>query len=101
MADFSLSNPTHFPSNGGGGGGGYRSGPGGFSRSFGGGSFGGGSGGGAAERGGGGGDHAAGGGMRSFPKNQMCKFWTNGTKCPWGDSCNYAHGEVGCVLVCV
>eukprot|EP00752_Nemacystus_decipiens_P003062 g2839.t1 len=89
VADFSLSNPTHLPSNGAGGGG-YRSGTGGFSRSFGGGSFGGG--GGAAERGGGGGNHAAGGGMR-YSKTQMCKFWMNGTKCPWGDSCNYAHGE--------
>eukprot|EP00903_Cladosiphon_okamuranus_P016558 g15275.t1 len=84
VADFSLSNPTHFPSSGGGGGGGgggYRSGTGGFSRSFGGGSF------------GGSGDHTTGGGMRSFGKNQMCKFWASGTKCPWGDSCNYAHGE--------
>lgn len=89
MADFSLSNPTHLPSNGGGSG--YRSGTGGFSRSFGGGSFGGG---GAAERGGGGGDHAAGGGMRLYSKTQMCKFWTSGKKCPWGDGCNYAHGEV-------
>ncbi|CAM9375136.1 unnamed protein product [Ectocarpus sp. 6 AP-2014] len=23
----------------------------------------------------------------------MCKYWTSGTKCPWGDACNYAHGE--------
>lgn len=89
VADFSLANPTSLHSNSAGG---RAVPPGGFSRSFGGGSFGGG-GGGAAQRGGGGGENAA----RYFGKNQMCKYWTSGTKCPWGDACNYAHGEV-CVL---
>ncbi|CAM9245740.1 unnamed protein product, partial [Scytosiphon promiscuus] len=88
VADFSLVNPTSLPSSSGGG---RSAASGGFSRSFGGGSFGGGgggAGGGAADRGGGGGDHA-----RSFTKTQICKYWASGATCPWGDGCNYAHGE--------
>ncbi|CAN0072601.1 unnamed protein product, partial [Hapterophycus canaliculatus] len=39
----------------------------------------------------GGGRSAAPGG--SFTKTQLCKHWASGATCPWGDGCNYAHGE--------
>jgi hypothetical protein len=26
-------------------------------------------------------------------KTVLCKFWAKGYKCPFGNECNYAHGE--------
>lgn len=26
-------------------------------------------------------------------KTELCQFWIEGKKCPWGINCNFAHGE--------